>query len=583
MAGFIYNIQVNVLGNSKLQQIVDMSSRFETQLEKINGKLDTMGSELSNLGQKGKSAFGGLTSGVDGLVARLGAAALTIGSLKKAADFEGLERRLNFTSGGKGAQEFEYLNETVNKYGLSLGVASEGYASFSASVKGTSLDNGKFVKNMFTAMAEGSAVFGLSTQKQEQALTAISKMASTGVIQADEFKQSFVEAFPGGGALLANVLNLKGGVSELYKEMEKGHLISSDVLPQLAKAMHQAYGAEALKAAQGATANFNKFENAILRTQVAIGEHLLPTVIPFLENYLVPAVGWVGKNTDVILTLAGGYVALKAATMALTTWQWLSNGAMALGNSLLLFRNTALYFGGGAYGFYTAAKIAATSATFSFTTALEALNLTFLMSPIFWVPAAFIAVGAAIYYAWNKSETFRATVLGLGYAIVEFGTTVYKWFIQPLVAGWNIMKGIFTGDDDLIKKGLTQQLDSLKSFGDGFSGAGKRLGDAYNQGWNKSMAESSVKEYGALGSFFDLKSPSTKASAADEKTKKGIDDITGGGKGAKNVTISINTVKISDQLTIQNDASHNAPQQLTDDILKKLIQIINSANSVQFG
>jgi tape measure domain-containing protein len=584
--GFSYAIQVNVLGSASFQNVIGMSERFENSIDKIHNKLDVVSKDIKAFGSNGVNSFRSMANGVDSMVARLGVGIATVDSLKKAADFEGLERRLNFTSGGKGAQEFAFLNETVDKYGLSLGVAADGYASFSASVAGTALDNGKFVKDMFTSMAEGSAVFALSSQKQQQALTAISKMASTGVIQADEFKQSFAEAFPGAASLLAKSLGMN--IQEVYKAMEKGELVASTVLPKLAKVMHDTYGVAALSAAEGATANFNKFETAVLRTQVALGEHLLPTVIPFLENYLIPAVGWIGKHSDLILTLAGGYFGLKAATMALTTWQWLSNGAIAIGNSLLLFHSTALYFGGGAYGFYTAAKILATESTFTFTTALTRMNLAFLMSPVFWIPAAFVAVGAAIYYAWNKSETFRATVTGLGYAIIEFGTTVYKWFVQPLVAGWNILKGIFTGDDDLIKKGMAQQLDTLKSFGDGFSGAGKRLGDAYNQGWNKSMSDSktlnATKDNGALGSFFDINSKGgSQSGGADDKTKKGIEAITGGGNQSRNVTISVNTLKVSDQMTIVNDANHNAPMQLTDELLKKLVQMLNSGNSVQLN
>jgi tape measure domain-containing protein len=582
--GFSYAIQVNVLGSASFQNVIGMSEKFETSIDKIHNKLDGVSHDIKALGNNGSIGFKSLLTGVESWVAGLGVAAATIGSLKTTAQIEGFNRAITFSAGAKeGATNIAFVNSTVEALALPLKSSLEGFKLLSGSMKGTGVSMAQ-TRDIFYSVGEAATVMGLGADDTQGVFRALSQMASKGKVSAEELRGQLGERLSGAFYTAATAM---GYTTEAFdKLMETGKVVSGDFLPKFAAQLHKEFKGGVEDAVKGATANFNLFENAILRTQIAFGEHLLPTVIPFLNDYLIPAVGWIGQHSDLIITLAGGYMALKAATMALTTWQWVSNGAMAFGNSLLVFRNTALYFGGGAYGYYTAMKILATEATFSFTTALEALNLTFLMSPVFWIPAAFIAVGAAIYYAWNKSETFRATVTGLAYAIVEFGITVYKWFIEPLIAGWNILKGIFTGDDDLIKKGMAQQLDSLKSLGDGFSGAGKRLGDAYNQGWNKSMAESktlnATKEKGALGAFFDMKSGS-KLGAADDKTKKGIEAITSGGEKSRNVTISINTVKVSDQMTVVNDANHNAPMQLTDEILKKLVQIINSGNSVQLN
>lgn len=579
--GFSYAIQVNVLGSASFQNVIAMSDRFETSLDRIHGRLDGVSRDIQALGNNGVNSFRSLTSGVDGMVARLGAAAAVINTFKTTAQMEGFERAITFSSGAKeGAANISFINSTVDALALPLKSSMEGFKLLSGSMKGTGVTMAQ-TRDIFFSVGEAATVMGMGADDTQGIFRALSQMASKGKVSAEELRGQLGERLS--GAFYTAATSMGYTTAAFDKLMETGKVVSGDFLPKFAAQLHKDFKGGVSDALKGATANFNLFENAVLRTQIAFGEHLLPTVIPFLNDYLIPAVGWIGQHTGLILTLAGGYMALKAATMALTTWQFLSNGAMAVGNSLLLFRNTALYFGGGAYGYYTAMKIAATSATFTFTTALESMNLAFLMSPVFWIPAAFVAVGAAVYYAWNKSETFRATVTGLGYAFIEFGTLLYKWFVQPLIAGWNILTGIFSGDDDLIKKGMSQQLDSLKSLGEGFSGAGKHLGDAYNQGWNKSMSASKVAEQGALGSFFDMKSTGSKAGAADDKTKKGIEAITSGGEKSRNVTISINTVKVSDHMTVVNDANHNAPMQLTDEILKKLVQIINSGNAVQLN
>jgi tape measure domain-containing protein len=584
--GFSYAIQVNVLGSASFQNVIGMSDRFETSLDRIHTRLDGVSHDIKALGSNGSIGFKSLLTDVESWVAGLGVAAATIGSLKTTAQIEGFNRAITFSAGAKeGATNIAFVNSTVEALALPLKSSLEGFKLLSGSMKGTGVSMAQ-TRDIFYSVGEAATVMGLGADDTQGVFRALSQMASKGKVNAEELRGQLGERLSGAFYTAATAM---GYTTEAFdKLMETGKVVSGDFLPKFAAQLHKEFKGGVEDAVKGATANFNKFENAILRTQIAFGEHLLPTVLPFLNDYLIPSIGWIGQHADLIITLAGGYMALKAATMALTTWQWLSNGAMAIGNSLLLFRNTALYFGGGAYGYYAAAKILATSATFSFTTALEALNLTFLISPIFWIPVAIAAVVAGFIYAYQKCDTFRAAVVGVGHVLLEFGSRIAH-VVQLLWGMSEILWGTFSGNQDLIKQGAMDTANALKSMASDYFDAGHSLANAYNKGWNNVMGNQSVVETSQLDKYYGNQDALSKANFSgngakpDDKTKKGIEAITGGGEKSRNVTISINTVKVSDQMTVVNDANHNAPMQLTDEILKKLVQIINSGNAVQLN
>lgn len=95
-----------------------------------------------------------------------------------------------------------------------------------------------------------------------------------------------------------------------------------------------------------------------------------------------------------------------------------------------------------------------------FTAVLELLNLTFLMSPWFWVVAGIAAVIFAITQAWKKFEGFRAFVYSL----------------------WGTIKTVFTSMWDVVKNffgGLADMVSAIVN-GDwsGFKEGAKRFGKA---------------------------------------------------------------------------------------------------------
>jgi SLT domain-containing protein/phage-related protein len=146
--------------------------------------------------------------------------------------------------------------------------------------------------------------------------------------------------------------------------------------------------------------------------------------------------------------------AAAAATWAFSTSVVASNGAVASSRAaLLLFRIQQI-----AYAVSTAAS---TAATWAFTTAsraaalglrlftgvlriaraavlltagaMRALAVAMLTNPIGLVVLALVALGAAFFIAWKKSETFRNGVKTALNWVKDVGVAVGNWFAGPFV------------------------------------------------------------------------------------------------------------------------------------------------------
>ena len=550
--GFSYAIQVNVLGSASFQNVIGMSDRFETSLDRVHSRLDGLSRDINALGNNGVNSFKSLTSGVGGWVAGLGLAAATIGSLKTAADMDGLNRSITFASGAKeGATNLGFVGQAVDALGLPLQGSLDGFKKLLGGVQGTGISMLQ-TRDIFYSVGEAATVMGVSGDQVNGVFLALSQMASKGKVSAEELRGQLGERLPGAFNIASRAMGLT--TAAMDKMMSDGKIMANDFLPKFAAQLHKEFGGGVADAANSASANFNRFENSIFRLKDTFGKELMPTVLSLMNDYLIPAVSWIGQHIGLLTTLGATVGAL-----------WMGYKIYAISTSL------------------------ATAATALFSGEMGILNVIMSLNPVGLIVTGIAALAVGLTYAYQKSETFRAGLTGMWEVIKVFGGFIQHYAIDPLFALGEVLVGVFTADLDLIKKGMTDGAKALENIGKDYFTAGQQIGDAFNKGWNDGKASfgkvDGVKAFqtpDALSKAFK-NNGDTKLGTADDKTKKGIEAITGGGEKSRNVTISINTVKVSDQMTVVNDANHNAPMQLTDEILKKLVQIINSGNSVQLN
>lgn len=150
-----------------------------------------------------------------------------------------------------GTQEKNFAEQLALKNGMGLASTTSDYAKFFAAASGNLGVEGS--RAMFDSFAKLSVVYGLDPEKQKRAMVAFTQMASKNQVMAEELKQQLGDVLPGSMDIFARAITKMGThglvtTKELFKLMEGGKIIATDVFPFVAKEF------EALANANGAYA-----------------------------------------------------------------------------------------------------------------------------------------------------------------------------------------------------------------------------------------------------------------------------------------------------------------------------------------
>lgn len=280
------------------------------------------------------------------------------------------------------AKDLAYVRAESNRLGLSFLDVAGSFAKFNAASRNTSLE-GQKVKEVFTAVSEAVTALQLPVDATDRIMVQLQQMMSKNKVTAQDLRV-VAESLPGTYEAVAAGLGMTTG--EMQKQMEAGNLLASDVLPKLAKHLHDLYGAAALDAANSPAAQMNRLKTATFELMAVLGQKPMQVI------------------GDVSGALAGLANAAKAALdwMAHDAWgQSLSSLAAGLG-----FVATALTVAAGAQAIYAAATWAATTATGAFTVSLLANPLVLAFG------AAVVGVVAALSALANAFDNTGKSASG---------------------------------------------------------------------------------------------------------------------------------------------------------------------------
>ena len=185
---------------------------------------------------------------------------------------------------------------------------------------------------------------------------------------------------------------------------------------------------------------------------------------------------WINDNwtgiSAVVVGLAAGISALKVASTVATAIGLLNKAVIA----------------------YKSGTLLATTATWLMNSGVIALNASLWANPIVWVVALIIALGAALYVAYQKSETFRNAVQAawgwirdVGLAIVNnFKSRVddvasaFKSVAEWIGNAWSVAKDFFS---DLINFKMPEfKFPKAPSWMSGSGGSGSKKEDGSHHG-----------------------------------------------------------------------------------------------------
>ena len=243
---------------SKSQQAAAASTQVGKSFSELRGSADSAARALAAVGVG--LSFAAITQG---------AISASKAMFSASAEAERLRIMLNFSTGGKGAQEIEYLRGVTQRLGLEFSATAKAYGQFQAAAKGTSLEGDK-ARAVFESVAKASAVMGLSVEQSSGVLLALQQMVSKGTVQAEELRGQLGERLPGAFQIAAKAMGVT--TAELGKMLEQGKVMSDDFLPKFGKALEENIGGAADKAADRLDAAVNRFDNAWKRAKKNAGD-----------------------------------------------------------------------------------------------------------------------------------------------------------------------------------------------------------------------------------------------------------------------------------------------------------------------
>lgn len=250
-------------------------------------------------------------------------------------------------------QQIDFVNRMTDEYSLNIVEANKQFTKMLASgKKALGVEGSQELFRGFTAI---STMLGLSNEEQKRAIMALGQMSSKGQVYAEEVRQQFAEAVPGGVQMFADALFGKrdaqgnfikgsGNEQKFLDEMAKGNVKSEDLIevaryfnqvadPKLIKEILDNNPQRAMNRLQTSWARFIMAINSSGLTQLMVdfldsATETIKTATPFIQGFS-EAVKTVWPILKTMLTLwatVWGIGKLKA-TYALFTGLFAGRGA----------------------------------------------------------------------------------------------------------------------------------------------------------------------------------------------------------------------------------------------------------------
>jgi tape measure domain-containing protein len=525
-----------------------MDGNFNRNMRAAQGQTSKLDSQFKKLAVTAAAAFS---------VQQIGTAIQQTTEL--AATMEAMDIRMQVGSRTQEnyAANLEFLNSTIKDFKIPLMETTEGFSKYLGAVRGTALE-GEKAREVFLGLTVGQKALKLSNEESARVFGALTKMISTGTVQADEFKGQLAEAMPGAIELGAKSMNMSMG--DFFKNMEKGNIKSIEFVTNFSKQLIEEYGSSMPKAIDSMQSKLTDVNNKIIENSALIGQTAAPIYLQWLNvklkllQTLQVAIGFYERNKTAI-DAAAKATAIFAAV--LITY----SAAMRAGYvvTMLMVKAQTIYRA------YTLASVVATG---GFKAAWIALNTAFAISPIGAIITAIAALTVGLVIAYQKSESFRAAMDGLG----ETGVQALKLLRQQfmlLLAPMRIIATFWTEGPKAAYKMFAQlkqeTLDYAKTAADVYSGAAFQRGRA--RSFEKSRAQTPGEDnaLGALGSETAMSEALKNFGGGAGASGSGSSQSVAGGRSVRNVS-----VRIDKQLFDLKVYTTTAKESVND--IKRLVQ-----------
>lgn len=236
----------------------------------FNPAVRSMRAESQQASSSLETGLGGAVSGLSSRLLQLGAGIAILQRLRTEAAstlqitdrFKGINAGFMAITGGGGStySEMEFARKAARDLSSDLLVTTDSYMKLAASSRGTALQ-GQPTRDIFLSIGEAASVLNLTLDQEAGAYLALSQMMSKGTVQAEELKGQLGERLPGAFQLAAQAMGMT--TAELQKQLEEGKILAEDLLPKLARVLHERYGDSVAAAANSSSKAMNRLNNEL--------------------------------------------------------------------------------------------------------------------------------------------------------------------------------------------------------------------------------------------------------------------------------------------------------------------------------
>ena len=192
--------------------------------------------------------------------------------MKTVVEMDAAQTRLGVAFGdGQGviAKEMKFVQAEADRLGISVKVLAAEYSKLAIATKDTSLA-GDETRRIFVSLAEAFRVGSLTQNQMELAFNAISQMVSKSSVSMEELRQQLGERLAGAFNLAAQAAGYT--TEEFAKLVAEGKIATETFLPKLADQLDKTFGPGLSAALSKVGADIGKFENNIVKAQMAFAD-----------------------------------------------------------------------------------------------------------------------------------------------------------------------------------------------------------------------------------------------------------------------------------------------------------------------
>ena len=294
-------------------------------------------------------AFSSVASSIFGLrgaMAGLGLGLLTRSIITTTLQVERLKIALNSTRQDmdKTTRRFDAMRKMSDELGVDFLTTAGAFKNFGLAAEQAGIQ-GAETERIFRSFVTAGAAMQMTNEELEGSLTAVAQMFSKGKVSAEELRGQLGERMPVAFGMAAEAMGMTN--AQLDKALSLGNIAADDMVPKLATALEEKFGEGAKSAAKSATAQFNRFNNALNDLKVAIGESGLVSALGTLASKITAFVRSGDLGEWIHSSMMGFANFLRGVANVSATFTVVTGGIGQMYESLREMYNNVNQFAGG--------------------------------------------------------------------------------------------------------------------------------------------------------------------------------------------------------------------------------------------